>query len=113
MLDRNIRLRGLLKLLAGAAGFSVVFWFILTYGQRPGFGGIRGPVGPAIIAGLPGVLALGGLIELVTGVSIKEMAARWDSLTAWKRGLLGLFVVILALAATIGIFMLLAFNNVI
>ena len=113
MLPGNTRLIGLLKLLAGSAGFALVFWVILTYGQEPGFGGIRGPVGPAVAAGLPGAFALVGFIELTTGMRFGRLADAWDAMSAWKRGLLGTFIVFLALAATSGIFLALALSGLI
>ncbi|MBT8079591.1 MAG: hypothetical protein KJO31_13520 [Gammaproteobacteria bacterium] len=103
----------LLKLAAGCAGFAAGFWFILEYGQRPGFGGLRGPVGPAIVVAMPGVLALIGLIEFASGKKIVELSAGWDSIPAWKRWILGTIIIVLALAVTIGVFTGLAYYRII
>lgn len=110
---QNVRLRGLLKLVAGAAGFSAVFWFILNFGAEPDFGGVRGRGGIAIVAGLPGAFALVGLIELCTGVRFTDLADYWDSLKAWQRGIFGTLVVITAFAVTFGVTVGLAFLKII
>lgn len=59
---------------------------------------------------LPGAYALSGLVEFVTGVSFFELAAQWDQLEGWQRGILGTFIV-LGMGAVIicGVALVLAF----
>jgi len=103
MTIQSVRTLGLLKFAAGATGFALVFWFILTFGTDPGFGGILNRGGLAIAAGLPGAFALVGLIELCAGVRFTKLANYWDALEAWQRGIFGTLVALLALAITFGI----------
>ncbi len=42
---------------------------------------------------MPAVIALAGLIELVSGVPFWRIAQRWDALRGWQRGVLGLGIV--------------------
>lgn len=51
-----------------------------------------------ILLAVPGVYALMGLIEIITGAPFKETATRWDNLTGWQRGLFGVAIVILSFA---------------
>ncbi len=36
-----------------------------------------------------------GLLEIITGISFKEMSGKWDNLKGWQRGILGTGVAIL------------------
>jgi hypothetical protein len=45
---------------------------------------------------VPGAWAMGGLLELVSGVPFAQIAGRWDQLAGWQRGVLGLLVVAVA-----------------
>lgn len=108
----NVRLAGLLKIIAGSALFALGFWVILNYGDELG-GTYKGPVWPAIAAGAPGAIALVGIIELVSGVRFTTIARSWDSMPEWKRWTLGGLIVLLAIAAVCGIFLALAFSGVI
>ncbi len=106
MLLENTRLLGFGKLIAGSAAFAIGFWFVLNYAEDVAT--YRGPVGPAIAAGLPGVFALIGMIELCTGEKIGKIASRWDEMNPWRQRLIGLLVIALAIATTAGIFSSLA-----
>lgn len=108
----NVRIKGLTKLLIGAAGFAAAFWYVMKYGVDP-VGGARTSHYRAIGAGAVGALAIVGLLELCTGVSFKQFAARWDSLEAWQRGVFGTFILLLALATVSGIFLGLAYFRII
>ncbi len=44
---------------------------------------------------------LTNLLELVAGVPFKELAARWDSLKGWQRGVIGLSVVVVLITVFI------------
>jgi hypothetical protein len=62
----------------------------------------RVPVGAGLIAvALPGALALGGGLELLTGHPFLSLAARWDQLAGWQRGIIGMLIVALAVGAAI------------
>ena len=60
-----------------------------------------GPIG-IIAIGAPGAFVLVAMIELITGESITHLASKWDRLKGWERGVIGLAVVIAALALLIG-----------
>jgi len=79
LLADNTRLVGLGKLVAGSAAFAIGFWFVLNCaGDVASF---RGPVAPAIAAGLPGVFALTGMLELFTGKKVVKIADRWNEMS--------------------------------
>ena len=83
----SVRKRGLVKLAVGiplAAG-----WFFLQQRIEALNEWLR-----LLIPGFPGVLALIGLIELVSGIPISKLSASWASLTGWQRLVLGLIIVI-------------------
>ncbi len=44
---------------------------------------------------VPGAFTLMGLLEIITGISFKEMSGKWDNLKGWQRGILGTGVAIL------------------
>ncbi len=44
--------------------------------------------------GIPGAIALVGLVQLVSGVPFGKLATQWDSLKGWQRGILGTAIVI-------------------
>jgi len=46
---------------------------------------------------VPGAFALMGLLEIITGIPFKEMALKWNGLSSWQRGGLGIIVVIVSL----------------
>ncbi len=82
---------GLLKLLGGALVFAGILAYFMQRGLKAG-GNPFMIIGPAI----PGAFALVGLVELVTGLHITEVASAWDGLAGWQRGILGTLVVALA-----------------
>jgi len=89
----SVRRRGLLHFLIGLAVFVVglaVPVFLLPY-----LGHQLTPHGMIPFA-LPGAYGLSGLVELVTGISFFEFAARWDQLKGWQRGIFGTFIVLVA-----------------
>lgn len=47
---------------------------------------------------IPGGFALAGLVQAITGVSFSTLAAKWKSLAGWQRGILGVFIAVLAFA---------------
>jgi hypothetical protein len=50
---------------------------------------------------IPGVFALAGLVECVTGVKFGQLATAWDEFAGWQRGIVGLVVVTAAFAVAI------------
>jgi len=86
----DIRAKGLIKLIGGAAGtvLAVVVLFGTSLADRPHGGPFQ-----AIAMGLPGAYGLTGLIELVSGVPFTQLSDKWDQLQGWQRGVLGLFIV--------------------
>ena len=89
----SIRTIGSIKLLGwgtlAALGGVLVYWLDVHWHQIPVGGGL-------IAVGLPGALALTGLLELLTGHRFLSLASKWDQLAGWQRGVLGLLVVALA-----------------
>ena len=53
--------------------------------------------------GIPGAFFLVGLIEVVSGVPFSELAARWDDLHGWQRGVLGTLIVLLSTGVIFGV----------
>lgn len=90
-MTNGVRSMGFIKLLGGALVFAVILAFFKRYGLGAS-GNPFGIIGPAI----PGAFALVGLVELVTGLHITEVASAWDSLAGWQRGVLGTLAVALA-----------------
>lgn len=66
-----------------AAAWAVVVMWLYERGRHL--------TGPAV--GFPGVLFVAGVVEVVSGRSIAELAQRWDELKGWQRGILGLVIV--------------------
>jgi hypothetical protein len=54
------------------------------------------------VAGLPAIPFLAGLAVYVTGRPFRELAAAWDELQGWQRGVLGLLIVLVAAAVIVG-----------
>lgn len=53
---------------------------------------------------VPVAYALIGLLEIISGVPFTDLAKNWDSISGWQRGVLGVIIVFLVLAAfTIGV----------
>ena len=96
-MTENVRLMGGLKLLGGALVFAAILAYLMQHGLEPG----RTPfkiIGPAI----PGAFALVGLVEVVTGMHVTEVASAWDALAGWQRGILGTLVVVIAFVLMMG-----------
>ncbi len=58
--------------------------------------------------GIPGAVALIGLVQVVSGVPFAELSAKWDSLHGWQRGVLGTLIFAVACAIIFGIFIAVA-----
>ena len=91
--SKRVRRKGLIRLIGGLAVFLGGLYFMVKV--LPKFDAQLTPAG-LIPLGLPGAYALSGLLELITGVSFFEYARRWDDLKGWQRGVLGVFVVVIA-----------------
>ena len=82
----TVRKRGLIKI---AIGIPVgVAWFLIQLQLEHLSEWLK-----FIVPGFPGVLALIGVVELVGGIPISDLAKRWDTLRWWQRGILGLLVI--------------------
>ena len=91
----NVRIAGLMKIVGSGVLYAVLFATVLDEGLEKS--SIQGPL--ALIAvGLPGAIALAGLIELVTGFPFQRASDAWDHLAGWQRGVLGILIVIAAFA---------------
>ena len=53
-------------------------------------------------------MALVGLVQLVGGVPFAKIAADWDNLAGWQRGVLGTLVFVVAIGAIFGALVLFA-----
>ena len=101
----STRSRGATKLLIGSLGMVVV-WLLVHFVRSKGF--VPSSLVAMIPLAIPGVYALIGLLEIIAGVPFIEIAATWESLAGWQRGLLGLFIVVCAFAAAIAAMVLFA-----
>lgn len=93
-LDRkgySVRQKGLIKILIGVP--LAVIWFLLQQKVEQISEFLR-----LIVPGFPGVLALIGILELITGSPLSHTAAKWDSLKGWQRGIFGTMVALAFLA---------------
>jgi len=90
----SIRRRGAIKLFTGIVG-AVLIWLVIYFVRLQGFVPLSFTMIPLAV---PGAHALVGLLEVITGIPFLEIATRWDQLAGWQRGVLGLLVVVLALA---------------
>ena len=97
--EAGVRRQGLLKLAGGLLLYAAVW---LSVYKQGGFGDSRGGTFYIITMGVPGALALSGLLELVTGQTFTRFAARWDQLEPWKRGVYGTITVIAAATVIFG-----------
>ena len=86
----SVRRRGLVKLFVGLLIFIPIVLVLVFLTQQSN---VLVPIGLT----LPGVYALAGLVEFVTGVSFLELATRWDNLKGWQRGVFGTFIVVTAM----------------
>lgn len=97
--DEGVRRYGFLKLAGGLLLYAAVWHYVYRQG---GFGDSRGGTFYIITMGVPGALALSGLLEIVTGRSFTALAARWDQLEPWKRGVYGTITAVSAAALIFG-----------
>lgn len=96
-MDTSARVHGL-KLIAAAGGLCAALiglvFLLARMGYTPGMGAM---VGLAV----PFVPLLGGMVEVVTGISFFDLARRWDGLKGWQRGVYGTSIVVLALFSVV------------
>ncbi|HET9862385.1 MAG TPA: hypothetical protein VFP37_03020 [Steroidobacteraceae bacterium] len=89
----GVRTSGILKVIGGGVLVVIICLTVLK-------GGLGDPAhgGPfkLIVLGVPGAIALAGLIELVTGTQFQKVAGAWDELAGWQRGVLGTLIVTVA-----------------
>ncbi len=97
--EEGIRRNGFLKLAGGLLLYAAVWLYVFRQG---GFGDSRGGTFYIIVMGVPGALALSGLLEVVTGRSFTGLAASWDQLEPWKRGVYGAITIFAAAAVIFG-----------
>lgn len=93
LLPRSVRGRGLLKLAGGVLGAAAAHAFVAAGGLE----GTRGGTYYLIALAVPGAFALVGLIETCAGVPFEQIAAKWDVLKPWQRGVLGTLIALAAL----------------
>jgi hypothetical protein len=105
MINKSIRIRGLVKFIIGIA-LTVVLVFLLLGLRAEGFHFLRWGL---ILVGIPGAYGLAGLIECISGISFLELSKKWDSLAGWQRGVLGIGIVILFFIFVIGFMALWAY----
>jgi hypothetical protein len=79
-----------LMLFLGAAALSALYAGVATWLSNRGWQ----PHGIGWF--VPAGFMLAGLVQVVSGVPFSQLAARWDSLRGWQRGVLGVLIVILA-----------------
>jgi hypothetical protein len=91
----EIRRAGLVRMLvwgAIASTFGVFAHWLTRHGwQIVGYGW-----------GIPGAVALGGLVQFVSGISFIELSSKWNSLAGWQRGVLGILIVLACFALLLG-----------
>lgn len=98
---RSARRAGLWKLAVGGGGWilcGLLFYAMQSSDWTPKASGANRLL---ILLALPGAWALAGLLELATGRSFASLGARWEALSGWQRGLIGLAVVVAAFATMI------------
>lgn len=94
----DTRTKGLLKfIVSGLLGVIAIYLF--ARGNRME-NSVAGPV-KLIAVATPGAYALVGFLELATGIPFGKLAASWDSLKGWQRGVIGIVVAAAAFAALI------------
>ncbi len=91
-----VRLSGLLKLLLWGT-VAAAYTFVaqrLALQNRTIYG---------LGWGVPGALALAGLVQFISGVHFSELSSRWNELQGWQRGLLGTLIIAVACGAIFGV----------
>ncbi|GEP43984.1 hypothetical protein [Brevifollis gellanilyticus] len=87
--EKNVRMKGLLKLFIGAAGVAagivVMMYVAETYMMVLGHGWVA-------MLGVAGAYGLTGLMQLITGMPFSQMARRWDQIPSVQKFFLGLLI---------------------
>lgn len=89
-----IRQRGLLLLLAFGALFAIFVYWVANPSSYPFDYYPTGP-GGAILIAAPGVAAVIGLIEIITGQPFYKMEEAWVSLSRWKRAIGSVLIILI------------------
>ena len=88
--NSSSRMAGLIKsAIGGAISLIILSW--ITGGNTPSS---RGGPFLLILLGLPLVVTLMGLLEFISGRPFREFSETWNTISGWKRGVLGIFIVI-------------------
>lgn len=93
----SVRIRGLLTILASGATAALLYLFlsrVLSWSS----GSVRLP----LVAAMPLVGVLVGLIEFVSGVPFNQAASRWDALPRGIRAVLSVILVLVAIVVIFG-----------
>ena len=80
------RLVALLKLGGGVLVAFILFRIVRAWDLPPRYHAETVAIAPLVVA-------LVGMLEVTTGLSILELGGRWESLPGWQRCLLGLLVI--------------------
>jgi len=97
-MELSIRKKGLGKMVTGflaLIGASYFVFWLQTKGYSPNSFAMIG-------LGAPAAIGLVGLLEVLMNRPFSEMEQWWNGLRGWQRGLLGMLVVILAIALLFG-----------
>jgi hypothetical protein len=97
--NAGFRKRAWIKVGIGVIGFALMFGLFFLIGMRFGYA----PVNPfrMIPLCIPFVYFCIGIIELVSGRPYRQLAAAWMSLRGWQRGVLGTFIILVAIVVMI------------
>lgn len=79
-----------LKLTSGALMCLLVFLFIYSLNLEE----VLIVKQTIIYLAIPGACTLIGLLEIISGVPFVEISNKWDSISGWQRGVLGIFIVV-------------------
>jgi len=93
------RVSGAIKTVVGIAAAAVGSYYLYSSAQK------AQPISPklgGLIVGVPAMIAVMGLIELFSGMSIGQCAARWNELPAWKQLVLSIALILVCVAVLIG-----------
>ena len=96
--QRSVRAIGLMRFLTGTALTAAILLFFQWRASHSAQGHVT-----AVLWGLPGAWAIAGLIEMITGVHIMELSARWDSMAQWKQTVYGLLLMALGFLLIAGV----------
>ena len=84
----SVRQQGLIKIAVGVP--LAVGWYLIQQHLES-----INELLKHLVPGFPGVLALIGIIELVSGSPISKFTSAWDSLRGWQRLVLGIIIIVL------------------